>query len=277
MAVFAAQVARSAVFRFGAVALAAWLGVAALAGSVGAQQAEGAKKAAQAPPAEPKRTFAAPVGQQRAAWVKICEKVPAARKGKDGKEEKKDVEICLTNHERLDANSGMTLVSASIRQVAGEGAQDFVVIVPLGMQLQPGLHIAIYSKDLWERAQKDEKIDQAKLKGIKLGYTLCNPTGCVAEAETTEEFMTDLKTSAGLVVFAVNSAGAPISLPVPLDGFEQALAGSPVDNKAYAESRKAIAQKIEQYQRDRAEQAKNKKAPAPDQKSAPGQAAPAAK
>jgi invasion protein IalB len=276
MAVFATQVARSAVFRFGAVALAAWLGVTALAGPVAAQQVEDAKKAAQAP-AEPKRTFAAPLGQQRAAWVKVCEKVPAARKGKDGKEEKKEVDICLTNHERLDANSGMTLVSASIRQVAGESAQDFVVIVPLGLQLQPGLHIAIYSKDLWERAQKDEKIDQTKLKGIKLGYTLCNPTGCVAEAETTPEFMTDLKTSAGLVVFAVNSVGAPISLPVPLDGFEQALVGNPVDNKEYAESRKAIAQKVEQYQRDRAEQAKKKMTPAPDQKSVPGQAAPAPK
>ena len=256
-----------------AVAITSWLGVMSLAGIVVAQQPEAAKNAAPVPPATQKRTFTAPLGQQ-STWVKVCEKMTAATKGKDGKEEKKDLDICLTNHERLDPATGMTLVSASIRQVVGGDTQDFVVIVPLGMRIEAGLHIAIYSTDLWERAQKNEKIDETKLKGIRLDYTLCHPTGCVAEAETTPEFISDLKSSGGLVVFAVNSAGAPVSLPVPLDGFQQALAGSPMDNKQYSESRKALLRKMEQTQRELAEQ--RKKQP-PEQKSAPGQATPAQK
>jgi invasion protein IalB len=276
MALHTPQVARRQMTsRLGAVAIASWLGLMALAGAATAQQPEASKNAVPASPAEPKRTFAAPLGPQpppqQQAWVKVCEKAPAVVKGKDGKEERKDLEICLTNHERLDANTGTTLVMAAIRQVAGGDTQDFIVIVPLGMRLQAGLHIAIYSADLWERAQKDQKIDQTKLKGIRLDYTLCNPTGCVAEAETTPEFINDLKTSGGLVVFAVNSAGVTVSLPVPLDGFGPALAGSPMDNTTYSESRKALLQKIEQIQHDRAEQPKKQ---AQEQKSPPATPAP---
>jgi invasion protein IalB len=279
MAFYTPKVARPQMIgRLSTVAIASSLGLMVLAGSATAQQPEASKNATPAPPAEPKRTFAAPLGQPQPqpqqTWVKVCEKTPAVTKGKDGKEERKDLEICLTNHERLDTSTGMTLVMAAIRQVAGGDTQDFIVIVPLGMRLQAGLHIAIYPTDLWERAQKDEKIDQTKLKGIKLDYTLCHPTGCVAEAETTPEFINDLKTSGGLVVFAINSAGAPISLPIPLDGFAPALAGSPMDNKKYSESRKALLQKIEQFQHDRSEQEKKQ---TQEQKGAPGQATPAPK
>jgi len=166
---------------------------------------------------------------QDSVWVKLCEKANAVTKDKDGKEQKKEVNICLTHHERLDGNSGMVLVAAAIRQVDGQDKQHFMVMVPLGMLIQPGMRASIYPKDQWELAQKNEKIDEIKLKGIKLGYTLCHPAGCTAEVEATDELLNDLRSSGGLVVSATNSAGAPADFVVPLVGFAEAFAGPPVE------------------------------------------------
>ena len=132
-------------------------------------------------------------------------------------------------HERLDGNSGMVLVSAAVRQIDGQDKQHFMIMVPLDMQIRPGLRASIYPKDQWELALKNEKTDETRLKGIELGYTLCHPAGCTAEVEATGELLDDLRTSGGLVVSATNSAGAPVAFPVPLVGFAEAFAGLPVE------------------------------------------------
>jgi invasion protein IalB len=166
---------------------------------------------------------------QDSAWVKLCEKANAVTKDKDGNEERKEVKICLTHHERLDGKSGMVLVSAAVRQIEGRDKQHFMIMVPLDMQIRPGLRASIYPKDQWELALKNEKTDETRLKGIELGYTLCHPAGCTAEVEATGELLDDLRTSGGLVVSATNSAGAPVAFPVPLVGFAEAFAGPPVE------------------------------------------------
>ena len=126
----------------GAAALALALGVAGLMGAA----------AAQTPPAPPARQEAArrragaeggagcrSSGRRaQSAWVKLCEKATAVGKDKDGKEEKKELNICLTHHERLDGNTGMVLVSAAVRQVDGQDKQHFMVMVPLGMLIAAG-------------------------------------------------------------------------------------------------------------------------------------------
>ena len=38
----------------------------------------------------------------------------------DGKKDKKSVCLCLTHHERLNANTGMVLVPAAIRTIEGQ-------------------------------------------------------------------------------------------------------------------------------------------------------------
>ena len=58
----------------------------------------------------------------------------------------------------------MVLVSAAVRQVEGQDKQHFMVMVPLGMLMQPGMRAIVYPKDLWEKAQKNEKVDESKLK-----------------------------------------------------------------------------------------------------------------
>jgi invasion protein IalB len=208
---------------------------------------------AKKPPADKK---AAPADKKQAAgaqtaWVKLCEKASAQVKGKDGKAEKKDLNICLTHHERLDGNTGMVLVSAALRQIDGQDKQHFMVMVPLGMLIQPGMRATVFPKNLWEKVQKNEKLEkteEAKLKGLQLGYTLCHAAGCTAEMDATPELLTDLKSNGGLMVFAISASGAPIAFPVPLAGFEQALAGQPIDTQKYGEARKALMMQIAQRQ-----------------------------
>ena len=126
----------------------------------GAREGAGGSRAGKAP----RRRLQLP----RRAPGSSCARRPApSRKDKDGKEEKKDLKICLTHHERLDGNSGMVLVSAAMRQVEGQDKQYFMVMVPLGMVLQPGMRATLYPKDLWEKALKNEKIDETKLKAIE--------------------------------------------------------------------------------------------------------------
>jgi invasion protein IalB len=234
------------------------VGVAMLAGAlVGqdalAQQSNQTKKgapaaAAPAPKSAPAPQAQAQPGPPQSAWVKLCEKIPVTAKDKDGKELKQEKSVCLTHHERLDGNTGMVLVSAAVRQVEGVDKQHLMVMVPLGMMIQPGIRAAVYSKELWEKVQKNEKIEENKLKPMALGYTLCHPAGCTAETEATADLLKELKTGGGLMVFAVNAVSQPIAFPVPLNGFEEAYAGAPVDNQKYSEARRALMQQIAQRQ-----------------------------
>jgi invasion protein IalB len=247
--------------RGGAVGLALTIAAGGLSGRVAAQQAP-AKKAAPAPAA------AAPAGSQ-SAWAKICERAMQRVAGKDGKQEEKVVNLCQVIHERFDGVSGQVLISAAVRQMEGEPKEYFGLMVPLGMLIPAGMRAAIYSKDLWEKAQKNEKIDESKLKGIKLDYTLCHAAGCTAEVEVTPELMKDLKTSGGLIVFTIDSAGRPVAFPVPLTGFEQAYSGAPMDAQKYAETRNALRQQIAQRKQQLDKQAAQQKAgqaPVPAQK-----------
>ena len=246
--------------RLGAIAATLLLGATVFLNLASAQTPPPAKK----PPEKdvPKKAAPgqkdAPAGNQ-SAWVKLCEKATAQVKGKDGKDEKKDLNICLTHHERLDGNSGMVLVSAALRQIDGQDKQHFMVMVPLGMLLQPGMRATVFPKNLWEKVQKNEKLEKAeesKLKALQLAYTLCHAAGCTAEMEATPELIGDLKTNGGIMVFAISASGSPVAFPVPLNGFEPALAGQSVDAKKYGEARKALMMQIAQRQQELAQEMK---------------------
>ena len=96
------------------------LGFAALASAlvVTGAVAQSAKKESKAP------NVGTQAAQPQSAWVKVCE---AATFKIDGKEEKKNV--CLTHHERLDANTGMVLVSAAIREIEGQPKPALIVML----------------------------------------------------------------------------------------------------------------------------------------------------
>ena len=257
------QLARNVRLRHAAT-LAAVLGlsVAGIAGSSLAQQAappakKPPEKAPAAAPAKKPAAAAAPAAgaaqAAQSAWVKLCEKLTGVAKDKDGKEEKKEANVCLTHHERIDATTGQSMVSAAVRHLEGQDKQAFMVMIPLGAFLKPGLRAIVYPKDAWEKLQKNEQIDESKLKTFALEYTVCHPQGCTAETEATPELLNELKSNSGLIAVAFNVTGRPTGFPVSLAGFEQAYAGPPVDAKQYGEARRALAQQIAQRQQEMAE------------------------
>jgi invasion protein IalB len=261
--------------RAGVTAAAAALVVTAWAGIVAAQQPAPPAAPKKAPPAQKGAPAKDAKGGPPSAWVKLCEKGTAVTKAKDGKEEKKDIDICLTHHERLDGNTGMVLVSAAVRQISGQDKPALMIMVPLGMLLQPGMRANIYPQDQWDLVQKNEKIDESKIKGIQLAYTLCHPAGCTAETEATPDLLNQMKSSAGILVFAINAAGAPMVFPVPLAGFDSSLSGAPIDTKQYSEARKSLMQQIAQRQQQLMEEAQKKQQEG--QGAAPAAKAPPAK
>lgn len=217
---------------------------------------------AQQKKADPKAAAAATAAASQSAWVKLCEKAPVLVKGKDGKEERAEKSICLTHHERLDGNTGMVLVSAAIRNVEGQDKQHLMVMVPLGMAIQPGLRAKIYEKTMWDAAQKNEKVDDSKLEAVKLHFSLCHPAGCTAEIDMTPDLLNKMKTGAGMMVFSINANGQVIAFPVPLTGFSAALNGAPIDNVKYSEARKQLMQQIALRQQAMVEEYKKKQAAA---------------
>jgi invasion protein IalB len=252
-----------------------------IAGSPALAQDPAAKAPAAAPAAKAPAAGApaakGAAAANKSAWVKLCEKAPFNTKDKDGKEVKNEKNICLTHHERLDGNTGMVMVSAAIREIEGVDKKSMMVMVPLGMALPPGLRAAVYTKDQWAAAAKNEKIDEKALKPIALKFSLCHAAGCTAEVEATAEIVEQMKTGGGIMVIAMNAGAQPIGFPVPLDGFAEAYGGKPVDNKEYAKARGQLMAQIRERQQAalekyKAEQMKNLP---PQPPGAEGAAAPA--
>lgn len=237
---------RNFVFRDGSISL---MSAAALAVMmIAPAMAQDKKPAAPAAAGKP----AAAAAGSKSAWVKLCEKAPLVKKDKDGKDVKEDKELCLTHHERLDGNTGMVLVSAAIRQVVGQEKKSLMVMVPLGMAIPPGIRAAVYSKDQWTKLQKNEKIEEKDLKPIDLKYSLCHPAGCTAETIASAEILDEMSKGGGMMILAMNAAAQPVAFPVPLEGYNEASSGPPVDNKKYAEARSALMKQIRVRQQEAA-------------------------
>lgn len=264
-----------AVRRGSALLVAGALGLGLTGAGALAQQKAPAQKAAPAPAA------AAPApagGAPQSAWVKLCEKASIQKPGakdKDGKPVTEEKDLCLTHHERLDGNTGMVIISAAVRQLEGVDKNVLMVMVPLGMSVQPGVRAAVYPKDLWAKVAKNEKVDEKLLKPIDLKYSLCHPAGCTAEMEATKELLDQMKNGGGMMVLAMNAGGQPIAFPVPLDGFNQSLTGAPVDNKEYTRARAQLMLQIRQRQTELAQQAEQQQAGGTQQPTAGAAPAPA--
>ena len=116
--------------------------------------------------------------------------------------QKKDV--CLTHHERLDADSGMVLVSAAIRQVEGNAAPTLIIMVPTGLAIAAGVQVKIGDGEV-----------------LKLPYTLCTAAGCAAEIEAPADLIDGVRHGKELIAAALNVAGTALGFPVPLTGLER--------------------------------------------------------
>ena len=225
--------------RAGLLALALAIGAGLAVSPVMAQDKDKKPAAAAKPAAKPAAAAAAPAAapagdaKDQSAWVKLCEKAPNIT------DPKKELNVCLTHHERLDGNTGMVLVSAAIREVEGQDKKALMVMVPLGMALPPGVQV---------------KVDEGE--PVKLQFTLCHAAGCTAEGEATQPVIDQMNKGKQVVVAAINLAGKAIGFPVPLNGFDKAYAGKPVDNEKYKDARKRLMIAIRERQIELAKKAK---------------------
>ncbi len=213
-----------------------------------------AAPAAQAPaaPAAP-----APAGGQPAAqppaeqqqiqliyapWTKFCLKgqAPSAK------------QICFTGKDgRIE--SGQPVVAAVIIEPEGEAKKVLRVTLPLGMQLVHGTRVIVDNNT-----------------PVQAPYVICFSNGCMSDYEVSAEMIANLKKGQNLIVQAINSNGAPLTLPLPLTeagggGFAKAYDGPPTDPKVFEENQKKLQEELQK----RAEEARQKleatQPPAPKQ------------
>jgi invasion protein IalB len=174
-------------------------------------------KGAQAPAAP----AAAPADQQvqliYAPWTKFC------LKGQDAKAK----QVCFTGKDgRIE--SGQPVIAAVIIEPEGEPKKILRVTLPLGMQLVHGTRIIIDSNPPQQSP-----------------YVICFANGCMSDYELTAEMLANLKKGQNLVVQAINSNGAPLTLPLPLAEFAKAYDGPPTDPKVFEETQKKLQEELQ--------------------------------
>jgi len=77
-------------------------------------------------------------------------------------------------------------------------------------------------------------------------YVICFANGCMSDYEATPELINSLKKGQNLVVQAINSNGAPLTLPLPLaNEFAKAFDGPPTDPKVFEENQKKLQEELQ--------------------------------
>jgi invasion protein IalB len=187
---------------------------------------------AQAPaaPAGAPANGAQPADQQvqliYAPWTKFC------LKGQDANAK----QVCFTGKDgRIE--SGQPVIAAVIIEPEGEPKKILRVTLPLGMQLTHGTRVIV---DGNPPAQSP--------------YVICFANGCMSDYDVTPELLANMKKGQNLVVQAINSNGAPLTLPLPLAEFAKAYDGPPTDPKVFEETQKKLQEELQK----RAEEARKK-------------------
>ena len=218
------------VIRVGGLRFAAALCVSASIFAVnGALTSAYAEDAPAAPAADAAAAPAAAPAKAGPSWVKICEKVPFPDPAaKDPKAAKPiDKQVCATQHESFDKESGSLLVSVAVRQIEGSDKLSLLVGTPLGVVLPPGLAL-----------QFDDEKDEAKF--VKLRYDFCLPTGCNSETELAADILERMKGAKIMRVLAATLQGTTVPFKMSMEDFGAAMAGAPVDTAKYLNARKNL-------------------------------------
>ena len=187
---------------------------------------------AQPPAAGAPAAGAQPADQQvqliYAPWTKFC------LKGQDAGAK----QVCFTGKDgRIE--SGQPVIAAVIIEPEGEPKKILRVTLPLGMQLVHGTRVIV---DANPPAQSP--------------YVICFANGCMSDYEMTPELLASMKKGQNLVVQAINSNGAPLTLPLPLAEFAKAYDGPPTDPKVFEETQKKLQEELQKRAEEAAQEAR---------------------
>ncbi|AEI02963.1 MAG TPA: invasion associated locus B family protein [Hyphomicrobium sp.] len=178
-------------------------------------------KAAPAQPQQPAQAQQQPPEQQvqliYGQWTKFC------LKGQDANAK----QVCFTGKDgRIE--SGQPVIAAVIIEPEGEPKKILRVTLPLGMQLAYGTRIVVDSNPPQQSP-----------------YVICFANGCMSDYEVTADLLNHMKKGQNLVVQAINSNGAPLTLPLPLAEFAKAYDGPPTDPKVFEENQKKLQDELQ--------------------------------
>ena len=180
------------------------------------------KAPAKGAPAQAQQAPAAQPEQQQvqliyAPWTKFC------LKGQDANAK----QVCFTGKDgRIE--SGQPVIAAVIIEPEGEPKKILRVTLPLGMQLVHGTRIIIDNN-----------------APMQSPYVICFANGCMSDYEVTPDMINHLKKGQNLIVQAINSNGAPLTLPLPLAEFAKAYDGPPTDPKVFEETQKKLQEELQ--------------------------------
>jgi invasion protein IalB len=161
-----------------------------------------------------------------APWTKFC------LKGQDANAK----QVCFTGKDgRIE--SGQPVIAAVIIEPEGEPKKILRVTLPLGMQLVHGTRIIVDGNP-----------------PAQAPYVICFQNGCMSDYDVTPELLANMKKGQNLVVQAINSNGAPLTLPLPLAEFAKAYDGPPTDPKVFEETQKKLQEELQK----RADEARKK-------------------
>jgi invasion protein IalB len=164
-------------------------------------------------------------------WAKFC------GKGNEGNAK----EVCFTGKDAR-TEDGRPVIAAALIEPEGEPKKLFRVTLPMPVQLPYGARIVIDN--------------EPALTGA---FFTCFPNGCMAEFEGTPDLIGKLKKGQVLNLQAINLAGSPFSLPLPLadntgNSFAKANDGPPIDPKVFEEQQKKLQDELQK----RADEARKK-------------------
>ena len=195
-----------------------------------------ARRRQRLPPAGAPAAGAQPPDQQvqliYAPWTKFC------LKGQDANAK----QVCFTGKDgRIE--SGQPVIAAVIIEPEGEPKKILRVTLPLGMQLVHGTRVIV---DNNPPAQSP--------------YVICFANGCMSDYDVTPELLANMKKGQNLVVQAINSNGAPLTLPLPLADFAKAYDGPPTDPKEFEEDPEEAAGRVAETRRGSPQEARGQRA-----------------
>jgi invasion protein IalB len=208
-----------AMFRF-IVAVFGFL--AAFAATDSGRAAQDAPQGSQSNPAEEvKLTYS--------AWTRSCTRDADV----DGKQ------ICFAIKTGRIA-SGQLAVAAILVEREGESRKTLRVVLPLGVQTVHGTRVIVDSE-----------------QPLQSAYLFCATDGCVSDYDVPPDFIGKLRNGKTLFVQAINSSGAPLSLPLPLADFNNAYGGNATDWSSFDDQPKTILTSLFRIKNEAGQQAAN--------------------
>jgi invasion protein IalB len=206
---------RRTIAPFGVAAISAAMLAAGMVGALAQTKDKAAPAQKGAPAAKSGPAEGAPQTQQAVAipspWTKICSRDPQANK-----------EVCLVAQD-IRAETGQFLASVAVREVEGEPKKQFIIAVPPGMQLQPGMRVVI---------DKNEPMPAR--------YSICFPNACYGDMDVDAKFVDVMKKGQALTVQAINQVGRTVNFTLVLKDFTKAYEGPPVDPKEVEEQQRKL-------------------------------------